>query len=603
MRAMTASARSASATTGRQLARARWLRFDGGMRASQAWGSVCLLAASLSAVPVAQPAHGTAGATFTKYAVAADHPEASAAGASILARGGTAADAAAATMLALGVVSPTGSGLGGGGFALYYRARDKTLTFIDFRETAPLAARPDLFRAREGETKETTQARSRKGALSVGVLGEPQGIAELVRRFGKKPLAEVAAPAEALAQGGFRVSAHTLRILGMMGGSIGDPLLGSVFSETARAAQKAVNPALAGTLRRFGKEGAKLFYTGAIAQEIARTTRAQGGLLTPRDLAEYKVVVRAPLRATRFGHEWVTAPLPSAGGYTIVSSLGLLERWLPTPAHFQSSERYHALIESWKGAYLDRQGYFGDPDHAKVPLAALTTTARLEERAARYHPALAFPGESYELPIAVPPSAARQPDNRGTSHLCVVDAEGNIASVTTTVNLPFGSGISVGGFWLNDEMDDFAREVGKPNAFGLIGGAVNLPGPKKRPISSMSPSIVLRDGAPVLCVGGSGGSRIPTAVEQVALYVLHDDMHPEQAVTAPRLHHQVDPEQVDARGLSDAALKELAARGHRVAPTKWAAHVQAIKIVTRKGADRTLEAASDPDKGGEPRGE
>lgn len=558
---------------------------------------------ALAALPLA-PARSTEGAGFLRHAVAADHPEASAAGAALLARGGTAADAAAATMLALGVASPTGSGLGGGGFALYYRARDKTLTFLDFRETAPSAATRELFHAREGDTPEATAGRSRWGGLAVGVPGEPLGVAELVRRFGKKSLAEVSAPAEQLARVGFQVSAHTQRILARSGAPFGrDPLLLSVFSPEALAAKRATNPALASTLRRFAKEGPKLFYTGALASTIVRAARAQGGILAARDLAAYRVVTREPARAERLGHTWVTAPLPSAGGYTILASLALLERWLPSDAHWQSSERYHALIESWKGPYLDRQGYFGDPDHVQVPLAALSAPERSAARAERYHPALALAGESYALPLAEPPARARQPDNRGTSHLCVVDAEGNIASVTTTVNLPFGAGIGVGGFWLNDEMDDFAREVGERNAFGLVGGGNNLPAPGKRPISSMSPTLVFHGDEPVLCIGGSGGSRIPTAVEQVALYVLHDGMHPAQAVIAPRVHHQVDPEQVDARDVPEAMLAELAARGHRVAPTQWAAHVQAIRLVRGEDGTRTLQAASDPAKGGEPRGE
>jgi gamma-glutamyltranspeptidase/glutathione hydrolase len=196
-----------------------------------------------------------------------------------------------------------------------------------------------------------------------------------------------------------------------------------------------------------------------------------------------------------------------------------------------------------------------------------------------------------------------QPDNRGTSHLCVVDAEGNIASITTTVNLPFGAGIGVAGFWLNDQMDDFAREVGKTNAYGLVGGAPNLPGPRKRPISSMSPTLVFHGGTPVLCIGGSGGSRIPTAVEQVALYALKDGLHPAEAVVAPRLHHQVEPERVDARDLPPAAERELVARGHAVTAAQFSAHVQAIKLVTREDGTRALEAASDPAKGGEPRGD
>lgn len=577
------------------------MRFDASMiiLARGAWAaSLTLTLATLLPLP---DAYSTEGAAFTEYAVAADHPQASAAGATLLAQGGNAADAAAATMLALGVVSPTGSGLGGGGFALYYRARDKSLTVLDFRETAPGKATSALFQAREGDTPESAKARSRKGGLAVAVPGEPLGIATLVKRFGTKSLSEVVAPARELAQGGFAVTAHTLRILGFMGDSFAsDPLLTSVFGAEARSSRRAENKALAATLGRFGAEGAKLFYTGALAQQIVRAVQAQGGILSARDLAQYRLVTREPLKATRLGYEWTTAPPPSAGGYTIVNSLALLERWLPTPQHWKSSEREHALIESWKGAYLDRQIYFGDPDHVPVPLAELGAQARSESRAARYHPALSLAAESYELPLATPPPRAEPPTDHGTSHLCVVDGEGNIASVTTTVNLPFGAGISVGGFWLNNEMDDFAREVGKTNAFGLVGGAPNLPGPHKRPVSSMSPTIVFRGGDPVLCIGGSGGSRIPTAVEQVALYVLKDGLHPEQAVVAPRLHHQVDPEQVDGRDLPAALVRELEARGHRVNESKWAAHVQAIRIVD--GSERALQAASDPAKGGEPRG-
>jgi gamma-glutamyltranspeptidase/glutathione hydrolase len=554
-----------------------------------------LLLLGLVALPVARSADGPA---FSKYAVAADHTEASSAGAAILQAGGNAADAAAATMLALGVTGPSGSGLGGGGFALYYRAKDKTLTFLDFRETAPAASKPDMFKARPGETPEQAAARSRQGALAIGVPGEPQGIAELVKRFGSKPLAEIVAPAEQLARGGFAVTDHTAKMALIAAGSNKDPLLLGVFSEAALQSKRATNPALADTLKRFGREGPGLFYSGALGKQILAAVKQRGGILSAQDLAGYKVVERKPLRGARLGYDWATAPLPSAGGYTIMTSLALLERWLPTDAHYQSNERIHALIESWKGPYLDRQGYFGDPDYVKVPIDPLTSPARFEARAAVYHPALALPAAAYTQPLAQPPSSAKNPDNRGTSHLCVVDREGNVASVTTTVNLLFGSGISVAGLWLNDEMDDFAREVGQENAFGLVGGAPNLPAKGKRPISSMAPSIVFKDEKPVLCIGGSGGSRIPTTVEQVALYILKDGLHPQQAVAAPRVHHQADPQQAEVKGMPPLVKEELIKRGHKVVETQWSAQVQAIHIV-----DGRLEAASDPGKGGEPRGE
>jgi gamma-glutamyltranspeptidase/glutathione hydrolase len=434
------------------------------------------------------------------------------------------------------------------------------------------------------------------------VPGEPLGIAELVKRFGKKPLAQVVAPAEQLARTGFSVSAHVAKMVAYAIGDNKDPLLTSVFGEQALLSKRTTNPALADTLKRFGREGPKLFYNGAMTKQIVAAAKNKGGVLTAQDLARYRVIERQPLRASRLGYEWVTAPLPSAGGYTVMSSLALLERWLPTDAHFQSNERVHAWVESWKGAYLDRQAYFGDPDHVQVPLDALAAPERVEARAAVYHPALALPARAYEQPLPTQPPAARQPDNAGTSHLCVVDEEGNVASVTTTVNLLFGSAISVGGLWLNDEMDDFAREVGKENAFGLVGGAPNLPGKDKRPISSMTPTIVFQGDRPVLCIGGSGGSRIPTAVEQVALHVLKDGMHPQQAVAAPRVHHQAEPEQLEARGFPEPVRAELARRGHRVIESQSGAQVQAIRIRDVEGG-RRLEAASDPGKAGEPRGE
>jgi len=547
----------------------------------------------------APPARTAEGLFYQDYVVAADNPQASQAGASILAQGGNAADAAAATMLALGVVSPTGSGLGGGGFALYYRAKDKSLTFLDFREVAPAAATPDMFAVRD--EKPGAPQKSRVGGLAVGVPGEPAGIVELVTRFGSQPLSKIAEPAYKLASEGFDLTAHTLRVIGMVGPEfLSDPLASAIFGKAPTAGARAKNTALAGTIKRFGEVGKSLFYTGALTGPIVRAVKQSGGVMTAADLAGYRVVERAPLRGDALGYQWVTAPLPSAGGTTILTSMGLLERWLPTPEHWKGAPRFHALIESWKGPFLDRQFYLGDPDKVSVPLAELNDPARQAARAARFHPGLALPADTYALPLAQRTVPTTQADNRGTSHLCVVDAEGNIAAVTTTVNLAFGSRIGVAGLWLNDEMDDFAREVGKHNAFGLVGGANNLPAPGKRPISSMSPTIVFKDGAPVLCVGGSGGSRIVTAVEQVALYVLHDGMHPAQAVTAPRLHHQAEPEQVDARDLPPDVTAELVARGHTVKATQWAAHVQAVRIGP-PGAEH-LAAASDPQKGGLPAG-
>ncbi len=540
------------------------------------------------------------GPAFAEYAVAADNVEASEAGARILAEGGNAADAAAATMLALGVASPSASGLGGGGFALYYRASDKSLTFLDFRERAPSAATPDMYLKRPEDAPEQAAQRSRTGGLSIAVPGEPAGVEELVKRFGKLPLKAVVKPAQELAERGYTFTAHTARVVAYVGESfLSDPLAKALFGGAPQVGSKIKNPALAKTLAALGNEGARAFYRGSVARQILQVAKAHGGLLSAEDLAAYRVVERKPLQGTRFGFDWVTAPPPSAGGYTILQSLSLLERTAGS-AQPGSAAYYHALIESWKGPYLDRQYYFGDPNVVDVPLEALNSEGRVAERSRQFHPVLAMPSTAYTQPLATQGKAAEQPDNRGTTHLCVVDREGNIASVTTTVNLAFGSRISAAGLWLNDEMDDFAREVGEPNAFGLSGGAPNLPAPGKRPVSSMVPSIVFKDGSPVLCVGGSGGSRIITAVQQVAMHILLSGLHPSSAIAAPRVHHQASPSQVDARDLPEAVYNELERRGHTMRPMGFAAHVQAIRI-GEEGPQRLL-AGSDANKGGEPRG-
>jgi gamma-glutamyltranspeptidase/glutathione hydrolase len=544
-------------------------------------------------------AAGSEGARYKRFAVATDHPAASEAGAQLLRQGGNAADAAAAAMLALGVVSPAGSGLGGGGFALYYRKQDRSLTFLDFREMAPRSARPDTFSAQAGDTPDKTAQRSQRGGLAVAVPGEPLGIETLQRRFGKLGLKEATAPAFALADGGFAVSAHVTRMLGFLGlGKDSDALFSQVFGPPAQPQKEARNPALARTLKLLGRRGARVFYTGRFGQALVAKVKGQGGLLDTQDLAAYRVLSREPLRTQAFGRTWVTAPAPSAGGYTLASSLDMLER-LSSGKLPKGAQRFHMLVESWKGPYLDRARYFGDPDHTDLRLNELNGDARRRERALRFHPVLASSPALYALPLpepAPPPTVAVE--DHGTSHLCVVDKEGNVAAVTTTVNLAFGAQLSVGGLWLNDQMDDFAREVGKENAFGLVGGAANLPGPGKRPVSSMVPTIVFEGDAPVLCVGGSGGSRIPTAVEQVALYVLHDGLSPEQALMEARVHHQGSPDRVELRGGDESLLQNLRARGHDARQVENSANVQLIAI----GADG-LRAASDPNKGGAPSGE
>jgi gamma-glutamyltranspeptidase/glutathione hydrolase len=534
-------------------------------------------------------------AVFTRDAVASDHAEASQAGAEILAAGGNAADAAAATMLALGVVNPASSGLGGGGFALYYSAKDGSVSFLDFRERAPRAATPTMFETETPRPPGPANAPSQLGGLAVGVPGEPAGIEMLVRRFGRLPLDQVVAPALRLAEQGFTVS----EALALMGAAFEgqlrkDPVMATWNLEPGGS--------LARVLHAFAQEGAGVIYGGAIGQQIVAAVQSHGGIMTLDDLRAYRVRSRKPLEATVFGHRWVTAPPPSAGGFTMIQSLLILEKAVGLHPTYDATF-LHAMAESWKGPFLDRQRYFGDPDQVIMPIDRMLQASRIAKRAALVEDGKAHPIEAYDFPIEWSRREAATSDGAGTSHLCVVDSEGNVASVTTTVNLPFGARFTGGGIVMNDEMDDFASNVGETNAFGLVGGARNLPGPWKRPVSTMSPTIVFEDGKPDLCIGASGGSRIVTATEQVALDVLVFGMDVGPAVAAPRIHHQGIPRSLRVETLAplDAALQEaLRQRGHSIQPIHNVANVQAIEI--EQLPTRSLHAASDPRKGGRPAG-
>lgn len=551
---------------------------------------------------------GAHGAQYARYAAATDHAQASLAAAEILEAGGTAADAAAAAMLALGVVSPASSGLGGGGFALYYRADDRSLTFLDFREAAPAASTADMFAGAEARADDGPLSQpSQLGGLASGVPGEGAGIDELLRRFGVLDRARVVAPAIRFAADGFEADAGLAGLSEFFGAQMrADPTMAAWFEpgqETLRAGQVIRRPRLAQTLRAFARAGAAALYRGRTAREIAAASRRAGGIMTAEDLAAYRVTEREPLSAVRFGLRWVTAPPPSAGGFTMLQSLALLERWVPAERRRMDADFLHALAESWKGPFVDRQFYFGDPSHVALPLEALGAPERIAARARAFHPTLAIAASEYALPLTDTDGIAQR-DNAGTSHLCVVDAAGNVAAVTTTVNLPFGARYSAAGIVMNDEMDDFAREIGRDNAFGLPGGAPNLPGPGRRPVSTMSPTIVLDDEGPVLCVGASGGSRIVTAVQQVALRTLLFGEPLPAAVAAPRIHHQGMPNQLrteEFAPLEPALLAALVARGHVHEPIRNVATVQAIHI--RRGGGPRLVAASDPRKGGRPAGD
>jgi len=546
---------------------------------------------------------------YERFAVASDHPLASNAGLDVLRAGGNAADAAAATMLALGVVNPQSSGMGGGGFALYYDAESGELTFLDFRERAPAAATADMFANNEPQGGPASKP-SQLGGLAAGVPGEPAGIAELVRRFGDKPLSVAAGPATRLADEGFEAHEALARTSVAFADHLRrDPVMRRWIARGAEgitAGQRIRQPELARTLRAFGTQGASAIYEGRIARQIVAASRRNGGLFTMADLADYEVVEREPLSATLLGHRWVTAPPPSAGGYTMLASLALLDRWIrPSQRREGGAPLMHALAESWKGPFWDRASYFGDPDHVNVPIDALLDEARIARRAAVYRRQVATHADLYALPLPETPAGPPSPpEEHGTSHLCVVDEEGNVAAVTTTVNLPFGARFTAAGIVMNDEMDDFASAVGEANAFGLPGGAPNLPGPGRRPVSTMSPTIVFDGEGPVLCIGASGGSRIVTATQQVAWQTLIRGLDPYDALNHPRVHHQGYPNELrieETNPQPDPVVAGLTGRGHAITTARHSAVVQLVRI--QRGESPRLIAVSDPRKGGQPAGE
>ena len=336
------------------------------------------------------------GGVFERDAVAADHVEASKAGAEVLAAGGNAADAAAATMLALGVVNPASSGIGGGGFALYYDAEQGSLTFLDFRERAPRASSPEMFEQRGERPAGPANAPSQLGGLAAGVPGEPAGIEALVHRFGKLPLRDVVAPALRLAERGFPVSEALARMGSAFDVQLANDTVMSKWDLQAGAVLK--RPDLARVLRAFAQSGAAVIYGGVIGQEMVSSVRAKGGIMTMDDLYAYRVRKRQPIAADAFGYRWVTAPPPSAGGYTMLQSLSILERAVgenPEPG----APLLHAMAESWKGPYLDRQRYFGDPDFVIIPIERMMSPERLERRAELVETGRPQPAAAYDMPI------------------------------------------------------------------------------------------------------------------------------------------------------------------------------------------------------------
>ncbi|WP_241521230.1 gamma-glutamyltransferase [Kineobactrum sediminis] len=484
-------------------------------------------------------------------------------GLAVLQRGGNAVDAAVATGFALAVSYPRAGNLAGGGFMLVHLAEGNKQTLIDYRETAPAAAHPDLFLNEEGEVDRERAYFSHQAA---GVPGTVAGLVLAQERYGTLPLATVLAPAIALAESGLPVSfALNHEINARAERLLMDPEARRLFFK-ADGSPFAVGeiwrqPDLAWTLGQIAQHGSKGFYEGEVAQRIAANMAANGGLITTADLAGYRALERTPVRGNFHGVEVVSTPPPSSGGVHIIQMLNILEGFDLKGMGHNSAAYLHHLAESMKLAYADRSRYLADQDFQPVPVAELTSKAYAERQRALINPGRATPAGE------ITPGQVLVDESRDTTHYTVADRFGNVVSNTYTLNFSFGSHIAVPGtgLLLNNEMADFAARPGQPNPFGLVEGIANRIEPGKRPLSSMSPTMVFREGKPWLATGSPGGSLIITAVLQTILNASVFDMNIATAAAGSRVHHQWLPDRLLVEeGISADTLRLLEEKGHKV---------------------------------------
>lgn len=546
---------------------------------------ICLLAMLLClASPFApnaqaaapRPEKSTSGMVMTTQKLADE------VGNQVLARGGNAIDAAVAVGFALAVVHPVAGNLGGGGFAIVHLANGQTVA-LDFREMAPAKATRDMYLDKDGNVIANA---SIEGYLAAGVPGTVAGMSALHARYGTIPWAELVKPAIDYAEKGFRIGARQAETFIQYA-----PRLKKFASSrqyflradgsTHKEGDVLVQKDLAKTLRLIAIGGAAAFYSGEIADLIEKDMAKNGGIITKADLAKYRPVWRDPVHGTYNGYDIYSMSPPSSGGTHIIQMLNILEGYDLRGMGHNSSAAIHVMAEAMRYAYADRSEFMGDPDFVKVPVAALTSKAYADEIRAKIKDDKATPSSE------VRPGKLPSPEGGNTTHYSIVDKWGNAVAITYTINDYYGSGAAVSGagFLLNNEMDDFAIKAGVPNLYGLIGGDANAVEPGKRPLSSMSPSIVLKNGKLFLVVGSPGGSRIITTVLQVILNVIDFDMNVREAVYAPRVHMQWVPDEirVEPNGLSKDVVDKLKAMGYKVEVRAPMGDVNAILVDPKTG--------------------
>ena len=553
------------------------------MRAAACASAIIVLVASCQSTPSSTDTRATFPAewrfkageqgTFAPTSmVSSNSALASAAGDEIMRAGGNAVDAAVATGFALAVTYPVAGNLGGGGYMVIRMADGRTAA-VDYREIAPLAATRDMYIGPDGKLTEESVV----GYKASGVPGAVAGMTAALARFGSKPLREVIAPAIRLAAEGFIVDSALFGSLRGNRSYIERWDGKTVFYPNSQPLQPGTRfrqPALARTLELIAERGADAFYRGEVGDSVVAGMKRGGGIITKEDLARYKPEWREPIASTYRGYRLLTMPPSSSGGVTITESLNILETYDRLPP-FGTAAYSHVLASAYQRAFIDRNSKLGDPAFVQVPLEKLTSKAYARELRKTIAPNRATPTPQLEKTIA---------DGNHTTHYSVVDGKGNAVATTTTINNGYGSGVYLTGpgFFMNDEMDDFAAQPGKPNMFGLVQGEQNAIVPGKRMLSAMSPTIVLDpSGNLLLVVGAAGGPRIITATSQVVLNVIDHGMTLPDAMRAPRLHHQALPDTIrfETAGLTTVVVDSLRAMGWSIASIGSTANVNAIMRV------------------------
>ncbi|MBS0343079.1 MAG: gamma-glutamyltransferase [Proteobacteria bacterium] len=530
---------------------------------------------ALGAFGAAQAASMAPVAAENGMVVSAQHL-ASQVGVDVLKHGGNAVDAAVAVGYALAVVYPAAGNLGGGGFMTIQLA-DGRKTFLDFREKAPLAATANMYLDKDGNV---IKGASTKGHLAVGVPGSVSGMEYAREKYGTMKRAQLIAPSVQLAEKGFVLEQGDIDLLLTATKDFGeDPASAAIFLNKAgqpyKAGDRLVQKDLARTLREVSTKGTDGFYKGWVAKSIADSSKAGNGIITMADLEQYKTREMAPVECDYRGYHVVSAPPPSSGGVIICEMLNILEGYPLKDLGYHSAQAVHYQIEAMRHAYVDRNSYLGDPDFVKNPLDRLLDKGYAEKIRAVIDPKKA--GVSKDIKPGVPPH-----EGSNTTHYSIADKWGNAVSVTYTLNDWFGAKVTAPktGVLLNDEMDDFTSKVGVPNLYGLVQGEANKIEPGKRPLSSMSPTIVTKDGKPVMVVGTPGGSRIITAVMLTMINAIDYGMTVQEAVDAPRFHQQWLPDvtNVETYAFSPDTTKILTDMGHNLGVPQPANHLAAIIV-------------------------